>query len=257
MTPVTAPAARGSTGPHRDSPVVDSETVAQPSSFWQRPYVERFLTPLLLPVGVVAGLIAYIINISRIFLAGHGHIPIFVATAITVMILVGAALLSAGSHRLRSSAITLVTTAFLLSIVSSGWLVLGHAQPANTGPTSLSPTLKTAQTLAVTAAPGGTLRFAPGTLTATTGLAKIDVAIAAPGHTFNLHDPSTLAASLSLNAAGSAASEVVFFPKAGTYAFFCAVPSHEANGMKGTITVTGAPMTLPEALKASGNSPVA
>jgi plastocyanin len=222
--------------------------------FWHRPYVERYLTPLVLPVAVVVGLVAYIINISRIFLSGHGHIPIFVGSAITLMILVGATLLSAGADRLRSSAITLVSAAFIFSIFSGGWLVLGSSQPAATGPTTLPATLKVKQpALKVTAAPGGALRFAPNALKATTGLAEFDVSVAAAGHTFSLEDSTTLFESLSLNAAGSTDKGVAFFAKPGSYTFFCAIPGHEAAGMKGTITVTGPPMTLAAALTASGN----
>src|SRR5450755_4221682 len=147
----------------------------EPIPFWQRPYVERFLVPLVLPIAVIVGLVAYILNISRLFLSGHGHIPIFVGSAITVMILLGATLLSAASPRLRQSAITLVSAAFILLIMSSGWLVLGHSQPEKTGPASLPATLKTKQTLAVTAAIGGNLRFTPDQLKAKTGLAKIVV----------------------------------------------------------------------------------
>ena len=62
---------------------------AEPIPFWQRPYVERFLVPLVLPIAVIVGLVVYILNISRSFLSGHGHIPIFVGSVITVMILVG------------------------------------------------------------------------------------------------------------------------------------------------------------------------
>ncbi len=222
--------------------------------FWDRPYVERYFTPFFLPVAVIVGLVAYIINISRIFLSGHGHIPIFVGSAITVMILIGATVLSAGSQRLRSSAITLVTAAFIFSIMSSGWLVLGHAQPEATGPTSLPATLKVKQPpLKVTAAPGNALKFVPDALTATTGLAKIEVAVAGAGHTFSMQDPTTLWASLSLNAVGTTDSGVAYFAKPGVYVFFCAIPGHEAAGMKGTITVTGPPVTLTAALTQSGN----
>ncbi len=167
----------------------------EPIPFWQRPYVERFLVPFLLPVAVIVGLVAYVLNISRLFLSGHGHIPIFVGSAITVMILLGATLLSAGARRLRSSAITLIGAAFIFSIMSGGWLVLGHAQPEKTGPTTLPATLKVAQpVLKVTAAPGSRLAFAPDALTAKTGLAKIEVSVAGAGHTFSMHDPTTLVA---------------------------------------------------------------
>ncbi len=238
-----------------ETPAPTPKRAVEKGPFWQRQYVERFLTPLVLPVAVVVGLVAYILNVSRIFLSGHGHIPIFVGSVITIMILVGATLLSAGSKRLRSSAITLITAAFIFSIMSSGWLVLGHAQPEATGPTTLPATLKTKQTLAVTAAPGGALKFSPDALGTKTGLVKINVSVAASGHTFSMQDPTTLWESLALNAAGVTDSGVAFFPKAGSYTYFCAIPGHEAAGMKGTITVTGPAVTLDVALKAAGNPP--
>ena len=79
--------------------------------------------------------------------------------------------------------------------------------------------------------------------------------VAGSGHTFTMQDPNTFFESLSLNAAGTKVSGVAFFPTAGSYTFFCAIPGHEAAGMKGQIIVTGPTMTLDEALKASGNPP--
>jgi len=226
---------------------------AEPIPFWHRRYVERYLVPLVLPIAVVLFLVTYVLNISRLFLAGHGHISVMVGSAITVMILLGATLLSAASPRLRQSAITLVSAAFILSIMSAGWLVLGHAQPEKTGPASLPSTLKTSQSYAVTASPGGKFAFAPDAITAKTGLATIKVSVASPGHTFNMRDADTLWTSLSLDAAGTVKTGVAFFPHPGTYGFFCAVPGHDAQGMHGTITVTGPVMTLTQALTAAGN----
>jgi len=252
-TPVPAAPAAEVAVPSEAGPAPEPE----PIPFWQRPYVERFLVPLVLPIAVIVGLVAYILNISRLFLSGHGHIPIFVGSAITVMILLGATLLSAASPRLRQSAITLVSAAFILLIMSGGWLVLGHSQPEKTGPTSLPATLKTKQTLAVTAAIGGNLRFTPDQLTAKTGLAKIVVTVAGAGHTFDMRDANTLFASLSLDAAGTSKSGVAFFPTPGSYGFFCAIPGHDGLGMHGTITVTGPPTTLTQALTAAGNAATA
>jgi plastocyanin len=224
---------------------------AEPTPFWQRPYVERYLVPLVLPVAVVVGLVAYILNISRLFLSGHGHIPIGVGSAILLLILIGATMLAAVSPRLKHSSSTLVPVGFIVLIMASGWLVLGHSQPEATGPTTLPDTLKTTQTLKVTAAPASKFAFAPNALTAKTGLATIDVNVGAPGHNFSFHQPETLFEPLDL--AGSEDKGVAFFPKAGTYTFFCAVPGHEAQGMKGTVTVTGPTVTLDQALKAAGN----
>jgi len=80
-----------------------------PVSFWDRPYVERYLVPLLLPVLAVGFVVVYVLNLSRLFLSGHGHIPVIVGTVITTLILLGSTLVSSAAHRLRTSAIILVT----------------------------------------------------------------------------------------------------------------------------------------------------
>jgi uncharacterized cupredoxin-like copper-binding protein len=147
----------------------------------------------------------------------------------------------------------LASVLFILLILSSGWLVLGSAQEKKSGPVALPATLKTNQNVALSAAPGGALKFAPSDLKAKTGLATIKVLDAAPGHTFTMQDPATLFAQLNLDNGGNVYNGVAYFGKAGTYTFFCAIPGHEAAGMKGTITVTGPDMTLAAALKASGN----
>ena len=81
--------------------------------------------------------------------------------------------------------------------------------------------------------------------------------VAGAGHTFDMRDPSTLFASLSLDAAGTKKDGVAFFAQAGKYEFFCAIPGHDAQGMHGTITVTGPTTTLTSALTAAGNPPTA
>ena len=229
----------------------------EPTPFWQRPYVERFLVPLVLPIAVIVSLVAYVLNISRIFLSGHGHIPVVVGSAITVMILLGATLLSASAPRLKQSALTLISAAFVLSIMSSGWLVLGHSQNKTAAATTLSTGLKATQIVSVTAAPGGNLAFAPAAINARTGLVRFNVLVSAASHTFDFHEATTLFPGLSLNSPGKTVSGVAFFPAPGDYHFFCAIPTHEANGMHGIVHVTGPTLTLQQALSASGNPPSA
>ena len=233
-----------------DAPVAAK---AEPTPFWHRPYVERYLLPLIVPIVVIFLLVTYILNISRLFLSAHGHIPILVGSFILVAILIGAAILSAVSPRLKQSTLTLVSVGFILVIMMSGWLVLGHSQEKSTGPATLADTLKTTQTVKVVAAPGGKFAFAPSSLPLKTGLATIEVTAGAPGHNFSLRGADTLFKPLELGAGGTVTKGVAFFSKAGPYVFFCAVPGHEAAGMKGDFNVTGPPLTLAEALKASGN----
>lgn len=253
-TPTDAPEAP-STDVETAAPAAPAapEAASEPVPFFNRPLVERYLVPLVLPILVVVGLVTYVLNISRIFLSSHGHIPVVVGSVITAMILLGATLLSASTPRLRQTAVTLVAGAFVVSVIGSGWLVLGHSQPEKTGPSTLPTTLNAKQLMKVTAAPGGALQFAPSALTVKTGLVKFDVLIAGAGHTFSIHEANTLMESLSLDNAGETKSTVAYFPTPGTYNFFCAIPGHEAAGMKGTITVTGSPVTLEQAITEGGN----
>jgi plastocyanin len=226
----------------------------EPVKFWHRPHVEQFLVPLVLPIAVIFAVVVYVLNISRLFLSAHGNLPIVIGTVILLTILVGATMLSSGPH-LKTPSVVLLTSIFLLAIAFSGWISLGHSEPENTGPTALPPELKTSQTIKITAAPGGALTFAPDALSnVKTGLVTFDITWAAPGHTFGFHETDTLFGELKDPGSGTSKG-VAFFPSAGTYNFYCAIPGHEAAGMKGTVTVTGPTMTLEQAATAAGNPP--
>lgn len=244
---------------------MSDETKALPSgepedkslvSFWHRPHVEQFLVPLVLPVAVILFVVVYVMNISRLFLSGHEHIPVIVGTVITTIILVGAVLLSSAASRLSKSVVTLVAAFFLLGVTGSGWLLVGTAAGGGGEATALPSDLKTNVTEKVTAAPGGALAFAPKELKGETGLIKFDVEVAAPGHTFAFTDAATkLTEPMQLEPAGSTVTEVGFFGAAGEYKYICTIPGHEAAGMWGTLTVDGPNVTLEEALVDAGNPP--
>jgi plastocyanin len=216
--------------------------------FWQRPNVERYLLPLVLPIVVVVGLVVYVLNLSRVFLSAHGHIAVAVGSVITVVILVVATVLS-NSTRLRSSSIALITTVFIFAVFSSGWLVLGHSQEKGAGSAPLAAAGPApAGKLAITAAPAGQFKFAPPSLNVKTGIYSITLTDGAVGqHTLDFDDPSTLWAGLIVNNQGDKATSRIFFGAPGVFTFFCAIPGHRAQGMQGTITVTGPPMTLAQA----------
>jgi plastocyanin len=223
-------------------------------TFWHRPHVEQFLVPLVLPVAVILFVVVYVMNVSRLFLSGHEHIPVIVGTVITTIILVGAVLLSSAASRLSKSVITLVAAFFVLSITGSGWLLVGTASGGEGEATTLPNTLKTNVTEEITAAPGGALSFAPNAQTSETGLVKFDVLVGAPGHTLAFTDAETkLATPMQLEPPGETVSEIGFFGEAGEYKYICTIPGHEAAGMWGTLTVEGDTMTLEEALVDAGN----
>ena len=65
------------------------EPAAEHVPFWRSPNFERCLLPLLIPIIVVLGIVIFVLNISRVFLAAHGHIPVVVGSIITGAILFG------------------------------------------------------------------------------------------------------------------------------------------------------------------------
>jgi len=223
--------------------------------FWHRPLVDRYLTPLILPALVVLFVLVYVLNVSRLFLSVHGHIPVIAGTAITLLLIGGATLLS--NARLRQSGVLLMSIAFLVAVAFGGWISLGHSENKEAAAVTLPSDLKTSQTVKVVAAPGGQLIFDPNAVAnIKPGLVKFEVDFAAAGHTFGFHEADTDFAEMKPTAAGPMTG-VAFFPSEGDYTFYCSIPGHEAAGMKGTVTVKGPPVTLDEALKADGNPPLA
>jgi plastocyanin len=213
--------------------------------FWRRPYVERYLVPLVLPIVVVAGLLVYVLNLSRVFLAAHGHIPVVVGSVITVAILVGATVLT-NSKQLKSTSIALMTTIFALVVFTSGWLVLGHSQVKGESTAPLTATGPVSGKIDLAAL--ASLKFTPVSFTVKTGIYMVTLTDDAAGpHTTDFDDPTTLFKGLTVNAQGQKDSSRIFFGAPGTYTFFCAIPGHRAAGMQGTVTVTGPPMTLEQA----------
>jgi len=234
------------------------ETAAAPperTPFWERPAVESLLVPLVLPAVVVLAVVVITMNVSRIFLATHGNLPTIIGTIVLLVILTGASVLSA-SKRLSTQTIVLLVSVFVVALMSSGWITLGKSQ-AEKEPevTALPADLKTTQTIKMTGAPGGALAFAPVSFTAKTGLARIEVSWAAPGHAMAFYDQAVQLGQLPDDGADTTAVGTAFFGSEGMYEFFCPIPGHAAGGMKGTVTVSGPTVTLEQALTDAGNPP--
>jgi plastocyanin len=220
---------------------------AAPIPFWQRPNVQRYLSPLITPIVVVVGLVVYVLNISRIFLSAHGHIAVAVGSVITVVILLGATVLS-NSNRLRSTSINLMTVGFVFVVLASGWLVLGHSQVKGGGGAALPVVGPYDGKFTIKAAPIGGLTFGPSSLSVKTGVYLVTLVDgAAAQHTLDFDDSSTRFPGLIVNSAGESKTGRIFFGTPGNYTFFCAVPTHRAAGMLGVVHVTGNPITLADA----------
>lgn len=218
---------------------------SEPVPFWQRPYVERYLVPLLLPILVVFAVVLFVANISRIFLSGHGSVPVVLGTIITVAILLGAALLSA-APRMRSGSVALVASAFVVAIVLGGWMTVGTAEgPKEEVAATLAPEGPALATLEF--ASTNDLKFIPAEVQAETGIIGIALENEGGTHTFVFETPGTQFEKLAVEGAGDTASGRAFFGAAGDYVFFCDVPGHRAAGMEGVITAEGDTKTIAQA----------
>lgn len=221
--------------------------------FWERPAVEALLVPLVLPALVVLGVFVIVSNVSRIFLATHGNLPTIIGSIILMAILIGATVLSA-AKRLSTQTIVLLVSVFVVAMMSSGWITLGKSEGEKEPvATALPADLKTKQTLKMTGAPGGALAFSPDSLQATTGLARIEVNWAAPGHALAFYDEAVRFGEL--EAAATSEANTAYFGEAGEYEFYCPIPGHAAGGMKGIVTVSGPVVTLEQAITDAGNPP--
>jgi plastocyanin len=218
--------------------------------FWDRPYVERYLVPLVLPVVVVVGLVMYVVNVSRIFLSSHGSTPVILGTLITLAILIGAALLSA-SPRMRTTSLTLISGGFVFTILLGGWLSLGTAEPEGEAGTTLPP--EGAASGALEFVSNNNLQFVPSEAQSSTGIIQVTLNNEGGEHTLHFEDGNTLFETVGVQAAGDSASARAFFGEAGAYDFYCTIPGHREAGMEGVVTVDGETVTL-EAAEAAAEA---
>ena len=236
-----------------EATAAEAAAPSEPVPFWHRPHVERYLSPLVIPIVVVIGLVIYVLNISRVFLSAHGHTAVIVGSILTVTILVAATVMT-NSKQLRSQSIALMTGGFILIVIASGWLVLGHSQVKGGGSAPLAEAGPCDGSFTITALP--TLKFAPSSLSVKTGVYCVTYKDAATSHTLEFDDSSTLWAGLAVDSPGQTKMSRIYFGKAGDYSYFCSIPGHRAAGMAGVVHVTGNPITLADA-QATGKAPAA
>jgi plastocyanin len=218
-------------------------------TFWERPAVDRYLVPILLPLIVVAVIVLFILNISRIFLSTHGNVDVVVGALFLLAILIGASILSA-SPNMRSSSLALIGGGFVLIVLMGGWITIGSSEEKGGGTTTLPAEGPSAGAFATESS--NALKFTPPAGTLTTGINKITLTDQGGEHTFHLEDETTLMDTLHVNNAGDSVSGRAFFSKAGDYVFYCTIPGHRQAGMEGILHVSGPTVTLDQAEASSG-----
>jgi plastocyanin len=220
--------------------------------FWDRPAVDRYLVPFVLPLLVVTAVVVLILNISRIFLSTHGNVDVLVGTGILLTILIGASILSA-SPKMRSSSLALVAGGFVVVIMLGGWLLIGNAELKGGAEATLPAEGPASEALAFSSS--NALRFDPSKGDAQTGIAKITLNDQSGEHTLHFEDGKTLFETLHVTNAGDSVSGRAFFGEAGDYVFYCTIPGHREAGMEGVVTVTGDTTTVDAAEAAATANP--
>jgi uncharacterized cupredoxin-like copper-binding protein len=192
----------------------------------------KFLMPLLVPLGVTAMIIFYVLNVSRVFLANRSALAVTFAAIITVLILAGGSALAA-SPRLRSSSITLMLDGAFLVLLVAGLISIGASSPKTaTGPVQCAPVK---QKLTIDAGVGNALRFSPSEVTVKTGCVQVRMDIITSTHTLQFDDATAANAFPQLTANQKAWAGTL---PPGKYRFHCTIPGHEQAGMVGHLTVT-------------------
>jgi plastocyanin len=203
----------------------------------------RMARALLIPVAVVLGVVFYVLNFSRVLIAGKGNPAIIVATIVTIAILAGATVVSA-APRMRTSSLVMLVAGALGLLLAAGSVVVGHADEKKGASGPVGPTGPAVGALDVTAEPG--LTFDKKQYTAPAGIIDVNYIDGGGTHTLVFDDPALKYFQLAVP--GGPAKGKVELVAGKTYTIYCTVPTHRAAGMEATVVVgAAAPPAAPGA----------
>ncbi len=214
------------------------------------PVRDRLWLPLVLPLLAIAAVALYVLNLSRVFLAGgNGAASVVTGAIVTLAILVGGAVISA-SPRLRSSTLILTVALLIVIIVSAGLITLGPSEEHENGEGSgfAEPAGDPTSFLEVDALPS--LRFQSDQFTVPGGILEITYVDRGGSHTLVFEEPEF--SGFELAVPGGPEQGKVEIGE-GTYTIYCDIPGHRPAGMEATLTIT-ASAAPPEGAPPPGES---
>jgi plastocyanin len=207
----------------------------------------RLWLPLLIPLGAIAVIALFTLNISRVFLVaseGDSTPAVVIAAGITVTILLGATVIAALPN-IRTSSLIVGMAGVMLFVLLAGSLVLGASLPKSESAAGyVEPAGPAVNTLEVDALPE--LKFQAKKFDVPAGINLVKYNDKGGTHTL-VFDASAVAVpgfELAVPVGKNAAK--VDFVEGKTYVIYCTLPGHRAAGMEADVVV-GAPGGTPEA----------
>ena len=193
----------------------------------------RLILPLALPILSALGVLLWVLNLSRMFIAGGKTGALVIVVIVTVSIMAGAALMSA-MPRLRTTSKLLIVAFAVALIVSAGIVTLGPSEEHGEGGGGgyQEPKGKAVATVEVDALP--TLKFQAKEFTTQAGINEIKYLDKGGTHTLVFEEPEFAGFILEVPPDDSGKVEL----KPGSYTIFCTVPGHRAAGMEATVKVS-------------------
>jgi plastocyanin len=222
-TPVAAPAvAMG--------PAIDARAENRKTRLW---------LPLLLPIGAIAVVAFYTLNVSRVFLAASegGPTPaVIIASGITLSILIGASIIAAFPE-IRTSSLVVGLSGVMLVVLLGGSLVLGASEPHEEAAEGyVQPAGPAINTLEVNALPD--LRFQATRFDVPAGINLVKYIDIGGTHTLLFDENAVPGFKLSVPQGRNEAKVEL---EEGDYVIYCDIPGHRAAGMEADLVVGPAP----------------
>lgn len=208
-------------------------TEAAPTSWLQRDNhgqtnADRYLIPFITPLLAVGGIIFFVLNLSRVFLAGGKTMTIIMASIVTIGILVAASAL-ANAPKMRSQSLAVFAGVGLSVVMLAGWVSVGHAAgEKEEAEVACTPTVDS-----LTVVGTGSNTWQKPVYEAKEGC--VQIAMTGAAHTLAFTSANAPKFPL-LNGAGSEEQRVFateFVP--GEYEFHCTITGHE--NMKAKLVV--------------------
>jgi len=204
----------------------------------------RYVVPFLMPIAIVATVVFWVLNLSRIHFGPEGMGAMFILTIVVVAEVVA----FMGVPEITSLPVALLTSGFLTVALATGLVTIGVAAKGAGGPV-----IDLGDPTATVKVESGNLYFKPKVLgPVRPGVIRIEVDNTAGAHTLVFEDPAVVVERKISMLSPGAYSGKAKIPTAGDYVFFCDIPGHRAAGMEGMLEARGAPVTTSTTVPASG-----